>query len=56
MALNWYPGHMHKASKEVVKTLLKTQAVIGLGRANTAGKLQPAFSLLCVRITRGFES
>ena len=28
MAISWYPGHMHKASKELVKIMLKTDAVI----------------------------
>ncbi len=28
MAISWYPGHMHKASKELVKIMHKTDAVI----------------------------
>ncbi len=28
MAISWYPGHMHKASKELAKIMLKTDAVI----------------------------
>ncbi len=28
MAISWYPGHMHKASKELVKVMHKTDAVI----------------------------
>ena len=28
MAISWYPGHMHKASKELVKIMQKTDAVI----------------------------
>ncbi|PCJ28453.1 MAG: ribosome biogenesis GTPase YlqF [SAR86 cluster bacterium] len=28
MAISWYPGHMHKASKELVKIMRETQAVI----------------------------
>ncbi|MEX0963054.1 MAG: ribosome biogenesis GTPase YlqF [Pseudohongiellaceae bacterium] len=28
MAISWYPGHMHKASKELAKIMRKTDAVI----------------------------
>jgi ribosome biogenesis GTPase A len=28
MAISWYPGHMHKASKELAKIMQKTDAVI----------------------------
>ena len=28
MAISWYPGHMHKASKELTKIMRETQAVI----------------------------
>ena len=28
MAISWYPGHMHKASKELVKIMHQTDAVI----------------------------
>ena len=28
MAISWYPGHMHKASKELVKVMHQTDAVI----------------------------
>lgn len=28
MTISWYPGHMHKASKELVKIMQKTDAVI----------------------------
>ncbi|MCH9795699.1 MAG: ribosome biogenesis GTPase YlqF, partial [Gammaproteobacteria bacterium] len=48
MALNWYPGHMHKASKEVVKTLLKTQAVIEvLDARSPQASSNPHFAALC---------
>lgn len=28
MPISWYPGHMHKASKELTKIMRETQAVI----------------------------
>jgi ribosome biogenesis GTPase A len=53
MALNWYPGHMHKASKEVVKTLLKTQAVIEVLDARTPqASSNPHFAALCANHPR----
>ncbi|MDA9612090.1 ribosome biogenesis GTPase YlqF, partial [OM182 bacterium] len=28
MTIGWFPGHMHKASKELDKALLKTHVII----------------------------
>lgn len=48
MALSWYPGHMHKASKEVVKTLQRTQAVIEVLDARMPNaSSNPHFAKLC---------
>ena len=35
MIINWYPGHMHKASKELVKLMHKTHAFIEVLDART---------------------
>ncbi len=48
MALSWYPGHMHKASKEVIKTLKVTQAVIEVLDARIPhASSNPHFANLC---------
>lgn len=53
MALSWYPGHMHKASKEVVKTLQRTQAVIEvLDARSPQASSNPHFAALCAEHPR----
>ena len=53
MPLSWYPGHMHKASKEVVKTLQRTQAVIEVLDARTPlASSNPHFAALTAQHPR----